>query len=115
MKRRMLYIEDNDVLRRAFERLMSKDYDITALENGQEALDLLQTRDDFDFIVSDVDMPYMTGFELYQWVKDQKPKLASRFILMSGLEHPEIRKSKVTFLTKPVGSNELESAINSLP
>lgn len=59
----------------------------------------------FDFLLVDNDMPYMTGLELHSWLKNNFPKYP-KFVLMSGrLVDEDFAKldasSQITLLTKP--------------
>lgn len=118
MKRKMLYVENEDLLRVAMSRVMSREFDVVLAENGAEAVELLQTRDDFDVIVSDIDMPVMNGIDLFIWLQGNKPELAKRFVFVSGSMDSQVRAlikaTQVRFLSKPVGLAELQAAVNEV-
>ncbi len=61
---RVLLVEDSPFFRRLTESfLASAGYAITAVGGGPEALRLLSSGEAFDLILTDVDMPGMSGFE----------------------------------------------------
>lgn len=113
--KRVLYVENEEILRRAVARILGMDYNVTSAENGQEAVECLKAGD-FDVVLSDVDMPFMDGIELYEWVRAEKPDLVKRFIFLSGSSDREtgrkIRQTSAKLLEKPCGLGELKAAIN---
>jgi two-component system, chemotaxis family, chemotaxis protein CheY len=65
-------------------------YDVTVAADGLEAMTLC-TVENFDAILTDIDMPRMNGQELVRWIAGNRPK--TRYAMMSGLppeadEHP---------------------------
>jgi two-component system chemotaxis sensor kinase CheA len=73
---RILLVEDT-LTTRELERsvLEAADYTVTAVTDGRQAWDLLQ-QEEFDIVVSDVNMPHMDGIALCQAVR-ASPRLAS--------------------------------------
>lgn len=39
---------------------------------------------DFDFVISDIRMPGMDGFALFEWVLKNRPHLTRRFLFITG-------------------------------
>jgi CheY-like chemotaxis protein len=57
-------------------------YDVAAAADGFEAMALCNA-ENFDAILTDIDMPGMNGHQLVQWVAGNRPM--TRYALMSGL------------------------------
>src|SRR5262249_15718701 len=68
-EKQSILVVDDSVTIRTFEKalLEAAGYDVTAASDGLEAWNMLQSRT-CDLIVSDVEMPNMTGFELTEKV-----------------------------------------------
>jgi two-component system, chemotaxis family, sensor kinase CheA len=67
---RVLLVDDSPFFRNLLTPLLSvAGYDVTAVENAQEALALCEAGEDFDVIVSDIEMPGMSGFEFAEAVR----------------------------------------------
>jgi two-component system chemotaxis sensor kinase CheA len=63
-KRRVLLIDDSPFFRNMLSPLLSvAGYDVIALESAVHALDLATKGEKFDLIISDIEMPEMSGFE----------------------------------------------------
>ena len=59
--RKILIIDDDQYIRLLLQYLLERSYDIEVRANGQEALMYLQEGNIPDMIISDLDMPVMTG------------------------------------------------------
>ncbi|WP_417842213.1 response regulator [Thalassospira sp.] len=82
-------------------------------DNGEEVLNLLQSRHSVDVIVSDMRMPVMDGAELFRKVSRLYPEIGR--ILLSGYadEHANLLGTSAThhFLMKPCDDQSIINAI----
>ncbi|HXH29015.1 MAG TPA: response regulator, partial [Candidatus Polarisedimenticolia bacterium] len=72
-KARILAVDDEPVVLDSFRRiLVLAGYNVDTVENGPEALGLVQ-RHDYDFVFTDLKMPGMDGVEVVKGVKHLRP------------------------------------------
>lgn len=111
---RFLIVEDDASLRELFERILSTLGEVVVAVNGEEGLRHAK-RGYFDVIVSDQDMPVMTGTKLFRLGKELDPNLSQHFILCTGNATGYIqqfcREEGVQLLKKPVSLAELRGAV----
>jgi len=91
-------------------------WDVRTATCGGEAIHVLE-RGHLDLLVSDIDMPDMTGFQLLSWTREHPPNLP--VVLMSAradeaLGRTALAEGAVTLLSKPVGVARMKTVINSL-
>ena len=68
--KRILLVDDSPFFRNLLTPLLSvAGYDVTSVEGADKALALCEAGRDFDIIVSDIEMPGMSGFEFAEAVK----------------------------------------------
>ena len=68
--RRVLLVDDSPFFRNLLTPLLSvAGYDVTTVESGDRALSLCEAGEEFDVIISDIEMPGMNGFEFATAVK----------------------------------------------
>jgi len=73
MARRLLYAEDSAFFRNMITPvLMGAGYNVTAVEDGIEAYDLIKGGAEFDVVVTDIEMPNMDGFTLAKFLQDDE-------------------------------------------
>lgn len=69
-KRRVLVAEDSPVMSYTLDNLLTcKGFVVTLVEHGGLALDLLKSGEKFDMILTDHNMPCMTGLELLKAIR----------------------------------------------
>ncbi|MBT63163.1 MAG: hypothetical protein CML13_08125 [Puniceicoccaceae bacterium] len=93
-------------------------FDLDVAENGHEALRLIR-QNSYDLVLSDVIMPFMSGYELVEAVRAD-PKIAKTPIFaisaslmqLSTMEKQRMRKFD-SFIAKPVNANDLFDAIRA--
>ncbi|MFK8138208.1 MAG: response regulator, partial [Bdellovibrionales bacterium] len=72
--RNVLIVEDSPLFRKmAIDIVKSAGYNFEVCNDGREALDLLKKRgiESFDIVLSDIEMPRMTGFELVEAIRSE--------------------------------------------
>ncbi len=81
-----ILVVDDSITTRILERniLRTAGYNVTVAVNGLDALTKLST-EKFDLVVSDVEMPELTGFELVERVKNDSRYKDIPFILVTSL------------------------------
>lgn len=82
MMTRVLLVEDDKnlsfILKSSLEQMIGS-YEVVSVANGKDGLDML-TKENFDVIVSDVEMPVMDGVTMVQHIRKNHPSLAIIFI-----------------------------------
>ena len=109
----VLLVEDEDMVRAVAERALSRQgYTVLTAENGDAALELIETSGRPDLLVSDVVMPGMDGPTMVRHVRERYPDLPILF--MSGYAEEQLRRSidldNVSFLPKPFSVQQLAEA-----
>lgn len=112
----VLLAEDEPALRRVIERVPTgAGYEVATAADGATAAELLAERT-FDVVVSDIDMPRLTGIQLLELVR--KRDLEVPVVLMTGAPDLKTARDAVThgaldYLTKPLDLDELDRVVSS--
>lgn len=103
---KILIVEDNAMFREVVaDSLKKMNYEVFAAFDGRHALELLQENPSIDVILSDHDMPRMTGSQLFEELKKRGSKRF--FIGMSGGD----TSFGDVFLSKGSMNEQLESIL----
>lgn len=95
MQKRILIADDDEIDRKILERWCTKQsYLFTTCTNGQEAIDRLKL-EHFDLLISDLDMPVMSGLELIKNVK--KLHINIPCIAVSANEDAQVKLKALEF------------------
>src|SRR5690606_33113069 len=89
--------------------LKKEGYEVTLAEDGQKAKDLISKKT-FDMVISDLQMPNMTGLELLKYVKDNYPDLVFMMITAFGTTETAVEAMKMgayDYITKPFKLDEV--------
>jgi CheY-like chemotaxis protein len=115
--RRLLLIDDDPACRTALECLLRKlGHTVESAENGTAGLARLR-QTPVDLVMTDLNMPGLTGWAVAQIVKAMHPRLP--VVLVTGdaqaivLEQPE-RAWVDAILAKPCGATALQAVIDPL-
>ena len=81
---------------------------VVSFSGGRQAWEFIKTTGDVDIVISEAEMPDMSGFDLMAKVRERYPETI--FIIMSGVAEHEDRSRKegaTAFLAKPFEINDL--------
>jgi signal transduction histidine kinase len=115
--RRVLLVDDNADMRGYVKRLLDVHYQVTAVENGLQALRAARIERP-DLILSDVMMPVMDGTELVRQLRADPTLRTVPVILLSARAGEEARASGIElgaddYLTKPFSAKELLARVQT--
>ena len=111
-KRHVLVIDDDAVVGRSFDRVLSnKGYEVDTALNGEEGLKDIESHD-YDVIFTDIKMPGMDGLEVAERIKARCPWTPVVVITGYGTEENEARAHVLGvngFVRKPLTPEMIES------
>src|SRR5579883_1341044 len=95
---RILVVDDEESIREFFQIMLKREgYEVVTAANGREALDFLK-RDgssSVDLIISDIQMPEVSGMELLSSVKAMDPELMFIMITAFGSTETAVEAMKL--------------------
>ena len=109
-KARILCVDDEAVILDSFRKILVLDgYAVDTVENGKEALGLIQTHS-YDFVFTDLKMPEMDGVEVTKSVKYIRPDID--VIIITGYATVEtavecMKYGAMDYVQKPFTEDEL--------
>ena len=111
-KLQVLVIDDDAVVGRSFDRVLSdKGYEVSTALSGEEALDTMNNTE-FDLVFTDIKMPGMDGLEVTERIKERCPWTPVVVITGYGTEDNETKASVLGasgFVRKPLTPEMIES------
>jgi DNA-binding NtrC family response regulator len=117
-KKRILFVDDDELILSCFQRLLSRRFDLDVADGSAEALVAIEGKGPYSIVVTDMNMPGMNGLELLARAKRVCP--ATIGILMSGnteihdLEHALRDRIVSKVLNKPFPANSLVDVLEDL-
>jgi len=118
---KILVVDDEEDVKHLFlqrfrTELKNKEFYFHFAPNGEEALNYVQTLDPFDLVLvlSDINMPGMTGLELLKKIRQAKPTL--KVMMVSAYSDVHNRNTAIDygatdFINKPIDFNLLRAKI----
>jgi CheY-like chemotaxis protein len=106
-KPNVLAVDDKRANLLALEAVLGGDYQVVFASSGEEAISLVEKRDDIDLILMDVQMPELDGFETAARIKQMKERQEIPIIFVTAIytEDPWIRKGYevggIDYFSKP--------------
>lgn len=115
---KLLLAEDQAMVRGALAALLnlSDQFEITQAEDGTQALALLKQQQ-FDLLLTDIEMPGLTGIELAQWLQQHHSQTKTVIITTfgrSGYIARAMQAGASAFLLKDAPSDDLVAAIRQV-
>ena len=115
--KRILVVEDEPAISDVCQRVLtSEGFEVDIVINGEVALDMIEEKQ-YDLCLIDIRTPVMNGKELYLWLEEKHPKLASRVIFTTGDvmgggdTQIFLEQAARPFLPKPFTPDELRAIV----
>lgn len=108
---KVLVVDDEESIREFFEIMLKREgYEVWTAANGKEALERLK-KGRADLILSDIQMPEMSGLELLAKVKEQDPEAVMIMVTAFGSTETAIEAMKLgayDYIQKPFKIDEVK-------
>ncbi len=119
--KRVLIAEDSSVIQNLARKILEfQNYDITAVKNGEQVLQILE-KEDFNILLLDINMPVMDGMECVRRVRalDDSAKAEVPIVAITGnaKNYTEEEFKTAGFndvLVKPLNFDRLVEVVNQL-
>ncbi|MDI6781948.1 MAG: response regulator [bacterium] len=119
MPKKILVVDDDVAIVRMIEfKLKAAGFEVTCAFNGQEALDKI-TANKPDMLISDINMPQMTGIELVRQLKKSAQTRDIPVIILTARGEDEQREEAIeiganVFVNKPFAPGKLLEIVRQL-
>jgi two-component system response regulator HydG len=103
---KILVIDDDKSARLLLERVLTRaGHTVKLVDSGEQGLDLL-SKESFDLIITDKNLPGMDGLEVLRLARTRHPRLQA--VVITGFPTPETKTSAndlgvFSYVTKPFG------------
>lgn len=112
---RILIVEDDQNIRTFCHRLLRLTYDVATAENGTAAVELL-AQQPFDLVISDLQMPGMSGIELLEHIRQQHPDVDTIVLTAYATvdtARQALKLGALDYLSKPVEAENIERTVRT--
>ena len=119
MKKKVLVVDDNPMILKLLNIILSQDYDVTIKSNGIDALNWLEDAHFPDLIISDLKMPYFDGTSFVRNLKISGYYKETPVIVLSGADDLEKQVKNMPFpvegyIKKPFNPANLKTIIENV-
>jgi DNA-binding response OmpR family regulator len=117
--KRILVVEDEPAISDVCQRvLIGEGFEVDIAVNGEVAQDMIEEKQ-YDSCLIDIRTPRMNGRELYQWLQEKHPQLATGVIfttgeMMGGDIQSFLEQAARPFLPKPFTPDELRAIVREV-
>jgi CheY-like chemotaxis protein len=116
---RILLIDDEPVVLRAFRRILEPPHEVVVAEGGAAGLAVLDADRSFDVILCDLSMPGVDGSQVFHYLERAEPRLLSRLVFSTGGAFTDdaqrfLQAVPTPVVEKPLSPDELRRAIDEV-
>ncbi len=114
---KILVVDDKVMITNMLKVTLEGEGTVEVAENGAEALDKINGKY-FRLIISDVEMPVMSGIDLYKKAVEKYPSITGRFLFYTALPDPEnvsfFEKNRLRYLMKPAHIKDIRTEVRKI-
>jgi len=116
----VLVVDDSHLYRtKIADSLKSIHINVIEAQDGQEALDIMNSRDDIPLVITDYEMPRLNGMDLVLKLREKYQKNKLGIIALSSAEVEELtykflKLGANDFMHKPFSHNEIVTRVNGI-
>ncbi|GAB3272038.1 response regulator [Larkinella harenae] len=115
----VLVVEDDTYIRKVLRHTLKSDFEITTLNNGIEAMDWLEAGNPVDIIITDLQMPYLSGQDLIRTIRassllKQVPIIVLSTFTDSATKIACLEQGADDYMIKPFNPLEVRAKINAI-
>lgn len=116
-KAKILIVDDEPLIRDALAFKLTKDgFDVDTAEDGEKAIQKIEAQE-YQVIISDIMMPFISGFELVKILKERGTDAPVLMLTSLNSDTAVLKAFDLgadDFMTKPFSPNELSIRIKKL-
>ena len=107
---KIIVVDDDVIMLQAIKTMLTKEgYQVFATTDAEDAIETIK-EEEFDLVISDIMMPYISGIELLSAIKAENKKIP--IIIVSALDQKEViltafQEGAEDFVKKPISLSEL--------
>ncbi len=109
MKKRILIVEDDEIMRITIRDALNKEgFETSAYDNGREGMNALNS-DNFSLVITDIRLPDMLGLDILKTVKEQADHIPVMVMTAYGTIKDAVEAMKLgafDYITKPFSLDE---------
>ena len=113
-RRRMVVVEDDPRLRRAFAWALEEEFDVVQVATVEEAVETLISDAGVEIVLCDLMLDGQTGLQLFDELERMSDPRAHRFVLMTAHEPRRMKLPPVPVLLKPFTVATLRQTLAAL-
>ncbi|KAA9357659.1 response regulator transcription factor [Larkinella humicola] len=115
----VLVVEDDMYIRKVLRHTLKAEFEVTTLNNGIEAMDWLEAGNPVDIIITDLQMPYLSGQDLIRTIRassllTQVPIIVLSTFTDSATKIACLEQGADDYMIKPFNPLEVKAKINAI-
>lgn len=117
MKEKILLVEDEEITREGITEFLSvKGYNVVAVGDGEEAINVFERTTDFDIVILDIMLPKADGFEVLQTIRKSNQTSVLMLTAMNddSTQIMSFDEQADDYMSKPFSLAVLEKRIEAL-
>lgn len=110
MRKKILVIEDDSLIKTALKKLLEKDYDVITKSNGKEGIELLTK--EFNLVITDVYLLHNIGYDILKKCNEiNLPCIIISIINDEKFISEMLKLGASDYITRPLSYLELNSRV----